>query len=643
MKKRIISLLLALVMVLSLCLISCKKEEEEPSEPTQPAKKVVPVEILTQKPTKDGEEIKIVTKTDVSTVTIPDDAYYLSSYSWSSFVGTVRCYRFATSYNQDANIYVTDYLFYSNVSGLSKKISIIEPETSNVTLADKDVVDYYVQKVSVGSAWSGLIISLEHHDSTYTHILYDAYMNEICKVANSENASVDYSTNYSYFFPDDNYSSFDYIATIEFEGRTFEAKHFSSNNTHLPYTIKETTVTTDGEGDGNEENPDKPVFNPSSVVKDEENGGYYFIRNFSVARFTDDGDIVYAYAFDNIPSDIFDYTLCFLDNQNVLLQYTRIVSDDSENYDFWYEFDCEHSIRLALTTLIYKPADGTLVELQDFNYVLDDDVLTASSDEIKAVGITEGKNYLYEPMIINDYGAVEYLDDTFVSFDDDMNALKHYEYPAISPDYMYYDNGAIVYFDGFTSYFVDEYGNKVADIPYGGYSNYNDLWFIDKKCVYSNTGALIYDFSAANRRIHTVYDKSILFMEDFVDSEGYNETKYVLWSGINSEKEIGTARQYNEGKLMFLGDVGYIVFEDVSGSSLQRACVYSFSGTLLTTVNSLYSFSCYERSIRGLTTYELYFETAVYTETSDGEGNIIAGTNYYDEYVYIYSYLEYVD
>ena len=640
MKKRIFSLLLVLVMLLSLCLVSCEEEEAAPSAQPSPVPppKAIPIEYISNsKPSIPSTNKTTVTTTKVNSVTIPDEAYCSHTYTFNYFSGNVELYLMSLFENYDTQINEYNYMLVSTVTGQTYSFTVSDTFLSNGDAPAGAIVDYSIATHSVSLAWAGITLSVAYEDGSFTHILFDAYLNKIAS-AKSDSFSPNISSSYGITYYEE-IDGDDYFATVDFEGYKFEISHFSNYAPELPYEVDVVKTPSDADVEDDEDEDEEPMFNFDAVTKDEVNGGYYTISENTYIRFNEKGEIISSQYLGSFPADCFNSEIAFLKNGNIFVQYVAVLDQNATSYDAWISLDESLQIKLDITSYIFNVADGSIKYIDNFAYILSGELEFADSERIKELEITEGKNFAFEPMIINAYGTVEPLRDTIVVFDDDMNVIKHIKLVDGDKEYTVLKNGAIVCYDEFSSYLVDANGNKVAGVPHGTIFNCNLKWFVSETDIRDTTYNVIYDFASAGREIFEVYDETILFVEDYTDGEGTTYERLVLWKGVGSEIVLGKLTDYNNNRI-WIEDFGFVSFTEDDAEGLCDATIYSLNGEIIKSVQRIDEKYLYTTYIRDKKCYEIVLYREVFSEYTDENGDFHSKTDYPIEHIYIYTSVE---
>ena len=602
MKKKILSLLLVLVMILSLCMVSCDDEEEPPAPPPPPPP--IPVETIKYKPTISSNDS---TQTTVNnTFEVTDDMTRTTYYSFGSYINTqVDLYRKSTeSTDYDAKVYT--YTLFSHASGLTYTFDVMSKNIYDAKIPEDAITSYQVRRDYASRYWAGLLLTLHHEDGTYTHILFDSYLNQIDKIEDSDDYSpyfyVDYTSRWTG-------NTYEYFAYVYLDENTYEVFNYyqSSNGDYQIVKLSDS-----------DDDDDRPAFETSSIVKDDATGEYYYVTSSKFARFTAEGKLIFSYALDDIPADS-SPSAKILNSGDVLVVFNQNVALDAEDYDY-YTASGSITRKSKTKSMLFSRTSQTLTELEDLIY-FSDTIYTSASEKIKELGLTEGVNFMIEPKYITEGKAFQRLENTIVAFDDAMKVVKFYKFPALEGEFTTYDNGAIVYSNGYETYLVNENGEKIADIPRSSTRQSNNKWFIDDGCVYNNKYELLYDFAKDGRTVYGVYDNAILFAGKTPDAEtGELVESLISWSGVASEKVICPINSDTHNQIR-ITDSGYIFFlEEQAESNYDKLTLMKADGSVVKTWENV--------SYRSITT--------TYGHSDDGiTCEIEISTDIYEDETYI--------
>ncbi len=618
MKKRIISLLLVLAMALSLAFVSCK-DDPPPEEPTPPAP--IPTETIKYLPSVKQTGTS-TSSTATNSFVISDETQLLGSYYFPALYGYVKNYR--TSITDSANYEGAEhytYALFSELSGQKYEFIVTQRGTFEGEYADKTVVDYYIDfKYNNNHSsvyWAGVLLTLEYADGTFTHYLFDAFLNEIDKIENSDSrgASFYVSSDARY---DEELNRYDDFGYIYLDGNEYYTKNFYyyDSQENKDYYV--------------EKLPDEdevPSFNSSDIEYDEEKNEYTYLSATTAARFDKDGKLIFSYTLPDCPL----YATCrsvWLDNGNVFFAYVQTLHKDETEYDFHQVTPIE-TIKLNYKAFIYSPADGKLTEIKDFKYF--GELRTASNSEIKDLKLAEGTNFMIEPAIICEDGSLQALKNTIVAFNDNLEVIKYYKYPAIDSEFTTLQNGAIVYSDDYTRYLVDAEGKKIADLPLSYTEQINNKWFIDNGCIYNEKYELLYDFVAQGRELHEICDDAILLWGE-VTIEDTPTTCLIAWMGVNSEKVLFTEDDYYMGNADLIDD--YVITQKTQENGHITLELLKLDGTSIKKWENVNDWNHNEVSGHGGTT-NLSLEVEIVEEIY--EEDVFVGSEYTDEIFVIYT------
>ena len=568
MKKRIISLLLALVMALSLVFVSCQ-DDPPPDPPPQPTP--IPVETITYTPKAEQAGTPSFTTVENS-LTIDQDEYSQeNSYYFSNLGGYMKVFK---TLNADSGNFEGalnhHYALYSEFSGQYFEFVVTQRGSYAGEFDDKTVINYYWDTDYNSSwteegYWAGALLTLVHSDGTYTHYLFDAFMNEIEVIEDDDDYApyfqVDYNNRWN-----SSTSQSEYMGTIKFADNEYETQNLYGGNGE--YYVKKIS------GGSDDETPD---FNSSSVVYDEDRLEYTYLSGKTAARFDKDGKLLFTYTLDglSVGTDCDSYWLA---NGNVFYLCTEALLKDATEYDYYELAEGGITRKYNYRAFVYDVYQEKLTELEDFKYI--GDVIEAMDESLEGLGLTAGANYMIEPMLIGEGGKLQKLENTIVALDESFKAVMYYKYPGIKSEFTTLKNGAIVCDDGFTRYLVDAEGKKIADLPYSNTEIVNNKWFVDNGCVYNEKHELIYDFAAQGRVLHEVCDNAILLWGE-VKIDEVDTTCLISWTGLNSEKVLFTEEDHDMGNAVFadgyvitiaLQENGYKTIEvvDVEGNSVEK-------------------------------------------------------------------------
>ncbi len=623
MKKRIISLLLALAMVMSVALVLVSCKDDPPDEPSPPV--TIPTETIKYLPSVKQTGTS-TSSTTTNSFVIDDEAQLLTNYYFSALDGYVRNYR--TSITDSASYEGAEhysYALFSELSGQKYEFIVTQRGTYEGEYADKTVVDYYIDydyNSSYSAAfWGGILLTLEYADGTFTHYLFDSFLNEIDKIENSDSRNVSFYVSSTSRYNDELNRNED-VGYIYLDGNEYYTKNFyyyDSAYDNKDYYVEKLS----------EDEDEGPSFNLSDIEYDKEKEEYTYLSDDKAARFDKDGKLIFSYTLPSRPLSA-ECNSAWLDNGNVFFSYTHTLHKNETEYDF-YRVTPVETIKRNYKAFIYSPADGKLTEIKDFKYL--GQLKTASSSEIKDLKLAEGTSFMIEPTIICEDGSIQRLEKTIVAFDDNLEAIKYYKYPAVTGNFETLQNGAIVYHDLYTSYIVDAEGNKIANLPLSDTEQINNKWFIDNGCVYNEKYELLYNFASQGRELYTVCDNVILLWDE-VTIEDTPTTCLIAWMGVNSERVLCTKSELDLGYTRLVGD--YVISQKTQENGYDSLELLKLDdGTSVKKWENVNNWYYDEPSGHGNAPLSLSLEVTTVEEIYEDE--LLVGTEYTTEIFVIYT------
>ncbi len=574
MKKRIFSLLLVLIMVLSLALVSCKGNDEEPP----PAPVVIPTEKFPV--IFDEQEEQPFTQHTTST--------NLSSLNRSGSYGGTYLYIGDEIYDVESKFYSQDFVLYCSQTGESYGWSIYTDISGESVFADDIYVDYDINSSYVyfyGEYNTHLV--LEREDGTYDHFLFDQNMNLLVSESKQEDLYI--SISYSYGNNGVLYNL------------TFGDKIFKVERDGLRKTV--TLLVDTSKKDVN-------IYALREFTYNEVTGTYIKISNGEITVLSSEYDLIFTKKFDMIENG--DIEISRLNNGNYLVVYVYVLADDATEYEVFM-----YGEKANVTSFIYNPTDDSLTEIPDLKYI--GEIIPVS--EVKGFTDSTVSNLIFDGFSIENGARVR--EKNVIGLNDNLEIVKFFDYDELG-FYSTLKNGAKIYENQFTRYIVDVSGNKVADLPMN--IRYNEKWFYDDKAIYDTSLNVIYNYADAGRKIHSINPNSILFTEEEKDEETLQVENYVLWTGKDTEKLIGNDVDYNDNNLNFF-NFGYYTKEFVEDTSTYTYKFYNLSGDLIDTVQNVNYLSDYFSSYGDR--FVLYLDSAASLATGCLEYHVFfANPNY---------------
>ena len=547
MKKRILSIALALVMLLSFALVSCKKEETPPPAP-QP--KLVDTYKFFDKISYSPEQ-----KQQSSTQLIGSYAPAENSYEHTSY-GDITVYRSSVYETVEVEGVPTEkfvgtlyeIVFFS--TGTKKEILIpstdgltdeqLKTTITGVDFNFRNAFDYYFLSVTARKGYG----------NEYDHTLYSEAGFALAEIKGDDSSSV----NFDYFS--------DNIHTILY-GETVYRADCDDENISL-------TKVVDGSYDA-----------MRFVSMCEYENGMYIYMDYDTYQVFDESFKQIAY-FDFEQVEDGEVEILRLESGNLYIQESIMAPNDATEYDFYF---APVEAKIIINTYIYDVTSGELKasdKPEYFGEIMTVEQIQAENDElVMTISDPAVKAFMLSPVWI--HNQVYYVGKV-LALDADMKPLYFLEMPFSGEFYVdSYDAGTLVAETPIEAYYIDGNGNKLA--PFDENSESNEKWIITNKSIYDNKLTLVYDYASANREIYEVLADSILFREE-TEVEGVTTEKYILWTGVGAESVIATDDEIDAYEFFY----DYFYKEVWDDSGIGTLSIYGSNGTSLATISGVWSF-----------------------------------------------------
>ncbi|MBO5374992.1 MAG: hypothetical protein J6A54_06065 [Clostridia bacterium] len=554
MKKRIFSLLLVILMLVSLALVSCE-DEEEPAGPvgttmTTPQGVVIPTEKFWGK--FGHVETPATTVTVGEKVTLPVGASLYGG--GNEYYNVYRDY----VYNDENDLTATDYYLLFKENGKTVKFTV--PEYPALTGDESQE-------------------TLDARISSFIFNSYDSRGIELVTVATYFGYAGEYDLTAYYLdgttaFTLDDYGSSDLSISDYWYGEGnsdfAEIGHFifrvdSSYNFYGEDEVKLTQIV-------DLETSNAPMSYFEDMSYDKNANEYYISNETGIVIF--DGNLVLK--------NIIKYETVLgstvkvqtLSNGNKYITETYSVPSTVEDYTYSKE-----TTKYVVKAGIYSVADGyKAVDAPEF---IGDIESVSDFPEEMAVLDASIKNILSGSMIAADKTLVSMKD--MVVLDDDAKPVKILERDLLNQYYYTFKTpfGAIITYSDFEQNVVDANGAKIASLPY--YHEINNKWIVTETNVYDASMNSIYEIPA-NRELELVMPDSIIFIEKGVDDAKNSVEKTILWTGVGQEKVLAESELASNQLVI---KENYYVIYSITNDGNYNATVYASNGTeLLSIVNA---------------------------------------------------------
>lgn len=547
MKKRILSIALALVMLLSFALVSCKKEETPPPAP-QP--KLVDTYKFFDKISYSPEQ-----KTQSPTQLIGSYAPAENSYEHTSY-GDITVYRSSVYETVEVEGVPTEkfvgtlyeIIFFST----GTKQEILVPSTDGLTDEQlkttitgvdfnfRNAFGYYFLSVTARKGYG----------NEYDHTLYSEAGFALAEIKGDDSSSVNF-----------NYSS-NNIRTILY-GDTVYRADCDEESISLTKVI-------DGSYDA-----------MRFISNCEYENGMYIYMSYDVYQVFDESFKQIAY-FDFEQVESGEVEISRLENGNLYIQEIIPVLNDAAEYDFYF---APADIKVIVNAYLYDVTSGELKATDKPEYfgqiMTIEQIQKETEDLVITINDPAVKAFMSNAIWI--HNQVCYTSKV-LALDADMKPLYFLEMPFSGDFYLDAHNaGTLVAQTPIELYYADGNANKLAPFSYNDDSN--EKWIITNKGVYDNKLTLVYDYASANREIYEVLADSILFREE-TEVEGVTTEKYILWTGVGAESVIATDDEIDAYEFFY----DYFYKEVWDDSGIGTLSMYGSNGTSLATISGVWSF-----------------------------------------------------
>lgn len=494
MKKRILSIALALVMLLSLALISCNKDDGDSTPP--------PAELQTyslkDKMVYTGEEQTAKPTTQVvGPLSYRDDAYLFTSFSsQNAKVYRSDVYETEIIESVEQDVYkgeLYEVLFFKS----GTKLEYFLPDTTNLTEEQMKTtytdVNFYSRYIS--GVYTIEVVLSKNYGDAYDHILIS-----------DRGVALAQENDYGYSSSINSNSSRIRVATfcgklyrVEVENSViksftkimevsdvYNAMYFVSNCTYIPGAY---------------------IYQTGSIYR-------VFDESFNEAGY---------FEFERTPGSDVEFTR--LDDGRLYIVEVVELPDSATEYDILIEGE-----KAFVSAYTYDFNSKTLTELGTPEYVSYNEVVTPSALKEMGYSLSDPTVALVMSEVIEVKTSTYYGESKLLALDKDMKPLYFIELPSLGNyEFRVHPTGAIIFENAYESYISDTMGNKIANLPAD--ANYNNNWFITAEGIFDNKMTLVYDYAAANRTIYRLFGDSIIFREVKEIEGGSTETHYILWNG----------------------------------------------------------------------------------------------------------------